>query len=96
MSAQSEPYKVNYEGAECHVPHSQIKKFEVPKPNYTLIFHNSGNEEIGRLDFNGDGLAFEGNANESAIAFVDYIAKVFKGRLEQEYQRGFEEGKTRP
>jgi hypothetical protein len=93
MSAQNEYTEVNYEGAECHVPHAQMAKYEFPKPNYTLIFHNEDNMQIGKFDFNGEGLEFEGNATESAILFINWIAEEFKGRLEAEYQRGFEEGK---
>ena len=89
MSAQSE-------GPECQQPHtmkSNIMEVDTPKPNYTLIFHNEDNMQIGKFDFNGDGLEFEGNATESAILFINWIAEAFKGRLEAEYQRGFEEGK---
>lgn len=66
---------------------------EFPKPNYNLRFHNKDGEEIATLDFNGPGLAFEGIADEAAITFVDWIAQVFKQRLDEEYQRGFNEGK---
>jgi len=89
MSAQSE-------GPECQQPYtmkSNTMEAGTPKPNYTLIFHNEDNMQIGRFDFNGDGLEFEGNATESAIVFINWIAEAFKGRLEAEYQRGFEEGK---
>jgi hypothetical protein len=91
MSAQSE-------GPECQQSHAVKKddhyvQFHKPKPNYTLIFHNEDNMQIGKFDFNGEGLEFEGNATESAILFINWIAEAFKGRLEAEYQRGFEEGK---
>ena len=86
MSAQNE-------GPECQQEYTIPMKMEFPKPNYTLIFHNEDNMQIGKFDFNGDGLEFEGNATESAILFINWIAEAFKGRLEAEYQRGFEEGK---
>jgi hypothetical protein len=85
MSAQNE-------GPECQQPYT-FKTMEVPKPNYTIRFSNADNEEVGKMDFNGEGLAFEGNASESAIVFINWIDTVFRGRLEQEYKRGFEEGK---
>jgi hypothetical protein len=86
MSAQNE-------GPECQQKYTTTVKMEFPKPNYTMIFHNADNMQIGKLDFNNEGLEFEGNASESAIVFIDWIAQAFKGRLEAEYKRGFEEGK---
>lgn len=86
MSAQNE-------GPECQMAHTaKVELREKQKPNYSIRFHNANNEEIGIMDFNGEGLSFEGNASESAIAFIGWIDQVFRGRLEQEYQRGFEEG----
>jgi len=67
-----------------------------PKQNYSLTFHRAGDngfiaEEVGRLDFNGPAMVFEGNAEESAKVFIDWIAKAFEGRLKEEYQRGYED-----
>lgn len=84
MSAQNDYTEVKYEGAECHVPHSQVAQFELPKPNYSIRFHNANNEEIGIMDFNNEGLEFQGNATESAMAFVGWIAECFAGRLKDE------------
>ena len=86
------------EGPECQQKHVVKKddhymQFHENKPNYNLVFYNADGDEIGRLDFNGPGLAFEGIADMSAITFMDWISQVFRGRLEAEYQRGFEEGK---
>ena len=83
----------NHEGPECQQEYAFRGKQEQPKPNYTLIFHNEDNMQIGKFDFNGDGLEFVVNATESAVVFINWIAEAFKGRLEAEYQRGFEEGK---
>ena len=71
-----------------------VAKFEFPKPNYNLTFHRAGDngfiaQEVGRLDFNGPALVFEGSAEESAKVFIDWIAKAFEGRLKEEYQRGY-------
>lgn len=70
--------------------------FTIPKQNYNLIFHRAGDngfiaQEVGRLDFNGPALVFEGDAEESAKVFIDWIAKAFEGRLKEEYQRGYED-----
>ena len=60
------------------------------KPNYKFIFHGTDSmgwasgPAIGSLDFNGPEMKFEGNADESAKVFFDFIAKSFKTRLEEE------------
>jgi hypothetical protein len=53
------------------------------KPDYNLAFHNNG-KEIGKLDFNGPALVFTGDAEESAKVFIDWVARSFAGRLEEE------------
>ena len=53
------------------------------KPNYNVTFHN-GDRNIGRLDFNGDVMVFEGDAEESAQVFFDYLAERFANRLKEE------------
>ena len=53
------------------------------KPNYNIIFHNNG-KEVGKLDFNGPALMFTGDAEESAKVFIDWLARSFAGRLEEE------------
>jgi hypothetical protein len=50
-------------------------------------------QKVGSLDFNGPGLRFEGDAEESAKVFIDWIATTFKGRLEEEYTRGYNDAK---
>jgi hypothetical protein len=68
--------------------------FKKPKENYSIRFHNSDNEEVGVMDFNGSGLMYEGNAEQGAIVFMDWVSKTFMGRLQEEYDRGFEAGKA--
>ena len=53
------------------------------KPNYNVTFHN-GERNIGRLDFNGGVMVFEGDAEESAQVFFDYLAERFANRLKEE------------
>jgi hypothetical protein len=53
------------------------------KPNYNISFHNNG-QEIGKLDFNGPKMVFTGDAEESAKVFIDWVARSFHGRLEEE------------
>ena len=64
------------------------------KPSYKIKFINPDNEEVGVLDFNGSSLAFEGNVEMSAIIFINWIDKTFVGRLKEEYDRGFAEGRA--
>lgn len=81
------------------VPEGQGLSIANIKPNYNITFHKPGKDGwsngdvIGGLDFNGPALKFEGNAEESAKVFIDWIATAFKGRLDEEYKRGFEDGK---
>jgi hypothetical protein len=97
----SDDYKIQnaYEGGECHMKYTVKPEtmnnvsLEFPKPNHNITFHNAEGYEVGTMDFNGPGLSFEGVADESAIVFMDWVAKIFKARLEEEYQRGFNEGK---
>lgn len=54
------------------------------KPNYTFMFSNTGNKEIGKLDFNGATMQFTGDADASAKIFLDLVMTYFEGRLEEE------------
>jgi len=60
-------------------------------PSYTICFHKDG-KQIGVLDFNGPAMVFTGDAEESAMVFMDHVARVFKGRLKQERMLGAEQG----
>ncbi len=69
------------------------------KPNYNITFHRptengwANGEAIGALDFNGPELVFTGDASESAKTFINWVSIIFKGRLIEEYKRGFEDAK---
>ena len=52
-------------------------------PNYNIAFHRDG-KQIGVLDFNGPEMTFNGDMDESAKVFFEWIANSFNGRLEQE------------
>ena len=98
----SDDYKVQnaYEGGSCQMNYAvktetlQSVSMEIPKPNYNIKFHNNEGFEVGTMDFNGPGLYFEGNAEQGAIVFMDWISKIFQQRLKDEYDRGFTEGKN--
>jgi hypothetical protein len=63
------------------------------KPDYSMKFHNPDGEFIGKLDFNGWVMTFDGNAEESAIVFFHHVSQMFSKRLDEEYQRGLTERK---
>ena len=58
--------------------------------NYNIVFHKNG-VEIGVLDFNGPQMTFSGDADESAKVFLDYLAKSFSARLQEEREAGRKE-----
>lgn len=49
---------------------------------YCITFYN-GEKQLGVLDFSGPEMVFTGDVEESAKVFCDFIAQLFKGRLEQ-------------
>jgi hypothetical protein len=83
-------YKINW--SDVVVPNKLLSVGTI-KPNYNMMFHNADGEQVGTLDFNGSGLAFEGNAELSAIVFIDWLAKMFDQRLKDEFDKGFAAGK---
>jgi hypothetical protein len=65
----------------------------IAKPDYNICFNNSVPDEqgnmkqvqIGKIDFNGGAMKFEGNADQSAVVFMDSLATTFQGRLKAEH-----------
>ena len=60
----------------------------ITKPDYNITLNNTidGKQvQIGKLDFNGGMLKFEGNADASAMVFMDSLAVNFQGRLKAEH-----------
>jgi hypothetical protein len=92
------PKMAGWHETNLTVPTGQHLSIANLKPNYNLTFHNNRDtgglgKQVGKLDFNGPQLVFEGDAEESAKVFIDWIAKSFKGRLDEEYKRGYEDAK---
>ena len=84
-----------YEGGECQQKHTtKDVSSKLPKHNSVLKFFNQDGDEVGMLDFNGPGLAFEGVADLSAITFMDHLSRQFQARLKEEYDRGVADGKA--
>ena len=57
--------------------------FHRPIQSYTINFHN-GTEVVGRFDFNGPKMTFEGDVDASVELFVKALSHWFDGRLKQE------------
>ena len=81
---------VNYTWKVPNEPEYAIRN---TKPKHNITFNNADNVEIGTIDFKGSSLKFEGNAEESAIVFMNWVNKIFQARLKQEYDRGYKDGK---
>lgn len=73
-----------YDDASLNVEAATLSN---PKPNYVLAFHKD-NKQIGALDFNGAVMTFTGDADESALVFIQALNNAFAGRLKEEYERG--------
>lgn len=71
------------------VPTGQLHIADL-KPNYNITLHRHG-QEIGKLDFNGPELVFEGDAAESAKVFIDWVANTFHGRLKEEREAAYDQ-----
>lgn len=61
--------------------------------SHYISFKNKENKEVGKLDFNGDKLVFEGDVEESAKKFMDYLLMVFENKIDkmtmEAYHRGW-------
>lgn len=51
-------------------------------PDYTIKL-NKHDKVMGCLDFNGDKLKFEGDVEESAQVFIDFLLSSFNQRIEE-------------
>ncbi len=50
-------------------------------PNHSVYFHSPDGNLVGTLDFNGAAMTFNGDAEESAKMFFDFVANLFEARL---------------
>ena len=67
---------------------------KLPKHESKISFYNQDGEEIGVLDFHNACLGFEGNAEQSAIVFMQLVGNLYQHRLRQEYSKGYRAGKA--
>ena len=49
--------------------------------NHNIIFHGPNGKEVGRLDFNGGEMKFDGQADTSAQVFIEWVRKQFHLRV---------------
>ena len=70
-----------------------MSEIKLPEHDPKLTFMNVDGDEIGVLSFEGSCMTFEGNAEESALLFMDVVNQLFQKYLMHEYSRGFEDGK---
>lgn len=59
-------------------------------PNYSIRFHNE-EKIVGTLDFNGPEIVFNGDCNQSAKVFIDFVAQSFASRLKEERNSALEQ-----
>lgn len=59
-------------------------QLESMKPNNSVVFHGPNGKEVGRFDFNGEEMKFDGAADISAQVFVEWVARAFRERLTNE------------
>jgi len=76
--------------AAHHVMYKMKDRYgiDVAKPDYNITFQNTvdgKHVQVGKIDFNGGSMKFEGNFEESAVKFMDHLAANFKGRLNDEH-----------
>jgi hypothetical protein len=76
-------------------PIGQVSVFNI-KPSYNISFRNNDGQEIGKLDFNGPALVFTGDAEESAKVLIDWAARSFAARLEDERKSEREQAIAEP
>jgi hypothetical protein len=49
--------------------------------NHNIVFHGPNGKEVGRFDFNGDELRFDGAADISAQVFIEWASRTYRERL---------------
>jgi hypothetical protein len=62
------------------------------EPNHIVTFFNKEHKEVGKFDFNEDKLKFEGDVEESAKLFIDYLLNVFNERIEEIKEEAWRNG----
>ena len=51
------------------------------RQNHNIVFHGPNGKEVGRFDFNGEQMKFDGQADVSAGVFIEWARKTFHARV---------------
>jgi hypothetical protein len=49
--------------------------------NHNIVFHGPNGKEVGRFDFSGGELKFDGSADISAQVFIEWASRTYRERL---------------
>jgi hypothetical protein len=49
--------------------------------NHNIVFHGPNGKEVGRFDFNGEEMKFDGQADVSAGVFIEWVRRQFHDRV---------------
>lgn len=58
---------------------------------HTLIFSSRDGEEVGKFNFYGPEMTFEGNIDKSGEVFVNYICGVFNAKIKNDIKKATEQ-----
>jgi hypothetical protein len=79
---------MRYNMKDRYISDPRVLMVGAQTPNYNITFQNTvdGKQvQVGKIDFNGGTMKFEGNFEESAVKFMDHLATNFNGRLKAEH-----------
>jgi hypothetical protein len=51
------------------------------KQHHSVVFHGPNGKEVGRFDFSGEELKFDGSADISAQVFIEWASRTYRERL---------------
>jgi hypothetical protein len=51
------------------------------KQSHNVVFHGPNGKEVGRFDFSGSELKFDGSADISAQVFIEWASRTYRERL---------------
>jgi len=86
-----------YDMSKLTIPDSPKYGFQSP-PNNIIFYNTIGDTQTEVLRITKDGITANPNVptDEAADAVIRALDGYIKGLVQKEYERGFEDGKTRP
>jgi hypothetical protein len=89
-----------YDMSKLTIPAAEAEKFTFTKPqeNNIVFFNTMGGTHTEVLRITKDGITANPDVptDEAADAVIRALDGYIKGLVQKEYERGFEDGKTRP